>query len=198
MKKFYEYLAIIFTVFLADCFSKVALLRFLCAKYCHVIDIYNPDSVLATNPINQVQGIIVPWEYIVGGDYGLSNFLRIQFVWNKGVSFSAFNNFLPVLLIIGTSLIIIWLLWYFIKKSASYERLPLAFIIGGALGNLFDRIRFGAVVDFIQFHIGNIWSFPAIFNVGDVFISLGVCLYFIRLFINRRRCLNNLKLTKDK
>ena len=92
---------------------------------------------------------------------------------------------MPILLIIGTSLIICWLLWYFFKKALSYERWPLAFIIGGALGNLVDRVRFGAVADFIQWHIGKWWDFPAIFNVGDIFISLGICLYLINLLINK-------------
>ena len=126
------------------------------------------------------------------GDYGLSNLFNIQFVWNKGVSFSAFNAFMPIVLIILTAMIIAYLLWYLFKKSVGYERLPLAFIIGGALGNLVDRIRFGAVADFIQWHIGGLWTFPAIFNVGDVFITFGVIVYLVNLFINRRRCMRNI------
>ena len=75
----------------------------------------------------------------------------------------------------------------------NYERLPIAMIIGGALGNLVDRIRFGAVADFIQWHIGGFWTFPAIFNIGDVFITFGVILYFINLILARRRCMHNVK-----
>jgi signal peptidase II len=79
------------------------------------------------------------------------------------------------------------------KRALSYERLPIAMIIGGAIGNLVDRVRFGAVADFIQWHIGGLWTFPAIFNVGDMFITFGVILYLINMFINRKKCIRNLK-----
>ena len=113
---------------------------------------------------------------------------NIQFVWNRGISFSAFNSVMPLILVFCTSLIIGYLCYYLIKRAAGYERFPIAMIIGGALGNLVDRIRFGAVVDFIQWHIGGLWTFPAIFNVGDIFITFGVILYFINLIKNRNRC----------
>ena len=76
--------------------------------------------------------------------------------------------------------------------------MPIAMIVGGALGNLADRIRFGAVVDFIQWHIGGLWRFPAVFNVGDIFITFGVILYLVNLFISRKRCLRNIKSIKEK
>ena len=58
-------------------------------------------------------------------------------------------------------------------------------VMGGALGNLFDRIYYSAVPDFIDFHINNFHWF--IFNVADIFISLGViCLIFVELFLNKR------------
>lgn len=187
MKKFLKYIAIILLVFAADFFSKQYLLNMFAHKYGSVI--YNPNSICAKCNIN---GVIASWNDIIGGDYGLSNFFNIHFIWNKGVSFSAFNFIMPLVLSIITALIIIWLFYYLFKKSINYERLPLAFIIGGALGNLADRVRFGAVADFIQWHIGGVWTFPAIFNVGDVFITFGVILYIINLFINRKKCLRNL------
>ena len=99
---------------------------------------------------------------------------------------------MPIVISILTAIIIFWLIYYLFKKSAVYERLPIAFIIGGALGNLADRLRFGAVADFIQWHIGGLWTFPAIFNVGDIFITFGVILYLVNMFINRKKCLKNL------
>ena len=90
------------------------------------------------------------------------------------------------------AIIIFGLLYYLFKKSQAYERLPIAFIIGGALGNLIDRLRFGAVADFILWHIGGLWTFPAIFNVGDVFITFGVILYLINMLIARKKCLKKL------
>ena len=182
MKKFLKYIAIIFVVFIADVITKMSLLGFLAAKYGNVV--YSPNTICAKC---HVEGIFVPWQYIIGGDYGISNLFNIQFVWNKGVSFSALNSVMPWILSFLTAIIIGYLCYYLFKKSANYERLPLAMIIGGAFGNLVDRIRFGAVADFIQWHIGKLWTFPAIFNVADIFITFGVCLYLINVFINRKR-----------
>lgn len=183
MKKFWKYIAIIFVVFAADFFSKHYLLHLLADKYGDVI--YNPNAICAKCHIN---GVIISWKDLIGGDYGLSNLFNIHFIWNKGVSFSAFNFMMPIVLGVITALIILWLFYYMIKKACSYEYLPLAFIIGGAIGNLADRMRFGAVADFIQWHIGGLWTFPAIFNIGDVFITFGVILYLVNMFINRKKC----------
>lgn len=187
-KMIIKYCSIILLCFAADFFSKKYLLDLLANKYGDVI--FNPDSICANCRIN---GVIASWRDIIGGDYGLSNLFNIHFVWNRGVSFSAFNFVMPILLAVLTTIIIVWLIWYLFKRAVNYERLPIAMIIGGALGNLCDRIRFGAVADFIQWHIGGLWTFPAIFNVGDMFITFGVCLYIINMLIQRKKCLNNLR-----
>ena len=183
MKKFLKYIAIILVVFATDFFSKQYILDLLSNKYGDII--YNPNSICAKCHIN---GVIISWHDLIGGDYGLSNLFNIHFVWNKGVSFSAFNSVMPVILSIVTALIILWLIYYMFKKACDYERLSLALIIGGAIGNLVDRIQYGAVADFIQWHIGGLWTFPAIFNVGDMFITFGVILYLINVFLNRKKC----------
>ena len=188
MKKFLKYIAIIIAVFVLDFITKASLLSFLAAKY--GLDVFNPNVICAKC---HIEGIFVPWQYIIGGDYGLSNLFNIQFVWNRGVSFSAFNNLMPVIISCLTSIIIAYLCYYLVKKANDYERMPIAMIVGGALGNLVDRIRFGAVADFIQWHIGGLWTFPAIFNIGDVFITFGVILYIINLFVARRHCINSIR-----
>ena len=187
MKKFFKYIAVIIAVFVADFLSKAYLLNFFANKWGD--SVYDPNLICAKCRIN---GIVASWADIIGGDYGLSNLFNIHFVWNRGVSFSAFNFVMPVILSVLMAIIIFGLLYYLFKKSQAYERLPLAFIIGGALGNLIDRIRFGAVADFIQWHIGGLWTFPAIFNVGDVFITFGVILYLINMLIARKKCLKKL------
>ena len=187
MKKYFKYIAVIITVFAADFFSKAYLLGFFANKWGD--SIYDPNVICAKCRIN---GIVASWGDLIGGDYGLSNLFNIHFIWNRGVSFSAFNFVMPIILSVLTALIVLWLLYYLFKKSDVYERMPLAMIIGGAFGNLVDRIRFGAVADFIQWHIGGLWTFPAILNVGDIFITFGVILYLINMFINRRKCLRNL------
>ena len=188
MKKFLKYIAIVVVVFLIDFLSKARLLTFLAATYGDMV--YDPNAICAKCTI---EGIFIPWKYILGGDYGLANLFNVHFVWNPGISFSVFNGVMPVIISCITAVIIAYLLYYLFKKSVVYERLPSAMIIGGAIGNLIDRIRFGAVVDFIQWHIGGWWTFPAIFNIGDIFITFGVILYLVNLFINRRRCINNIK-----
>ena len=188
MRRFIKYISVIIIVFMADFLSKAYLLKFFANKWGDAV--YDPNIICARCRIN---GIVASWKDLIGGDYGLSNLFNIHFIWNRGVSFSAFNFVMPIVLSILTAVIIFLLLYYLFKKSADYERLPLALIIGGALGNLVDRLRFGAVADFIQWHIGGLWTFPAIFNVGDVFITFGVCLYLINMFINRKKCISNLR-----
>jgi signal peptidase II len=182
MNKFLKYIAIILLVFAADFFSKQYLLNLLANKYGDII--FEPSAICGNCQIN---GVIISWQDLIGGDYGLSNLFNIFFVWNKGVSFSAFYFMMPIVLASITALIILWLLHYLIKKAKDYECMPLAFIIGGAIGNFVDRVRFGAVADFIQWHIGSLWTFPAIFNVGDMFITLGVILYLVNTLINRKK-----------
>ena len=69
-------------------------------------------------------------------------------------------------------------------KSDGFRKYSFLMIFGGALGNLYDRIFFKAVPDFVDFHIGNFHWF--IFNVADIFISLGIiCLIFDEMFFNK-------------
>ena len=117
----------------------------------------------------------------------LLNFLNIYFIWNEGIAFGLlnFNNDLIynsiTLLIILISLTILYLAF----KNRNYSGYYFAMILGGSLGNLYDRIKFSAVPDFIDIHIGNYHWF--IFNVADIFISLGIiCLIFVELFYNKK------------
>ena len=117
----------------------------------------------------------------------LLNFLNIYFIWNEGIAFGLlnFDNDLIynsiTLLIILISLTILYLAF----KNRNYTGYFFAMILGGSLGNLFDRIRFSAVPDFIDFHLGNFHWF--IFNIADIFISIGViCLILVELFYKKR------------
>jgi signal peptidase II len=121
----------------------------------------------------------------------VTNFFNVVFTWNPGTSFSLFRALgesAPIIIIFVTAFVIGFILYYLIRRADSYERMPLAFIAGGALGNLIDRVRFGAVVDFLDFHIGGA-HWPA-FNVADAFICVGVALYILNWFVARRRCIN--------
>lgn len=128
---------------------------------------------------------IIPMPYMMGQ---VTDFFNIVFTWNPGTSFSLFRSLgesAPIVIIIMTGIVIGILLHYLFNKAEKYEKVPVALIVGGALGNLIDRIRFGAVVDFLDFHIGGI-HWPA-FNIADTFIAVGVGLYIINWFIRRKK-----------
>ena len=103
-----------------------------------------------------------------------STYLNIVLIWNKGIAFGllSFNESYLYNIISLIIAIIIIVLVIMSLKSQGFKRYFLLIIVGGALGNLHDRIFFKAVPDFIDFHVGNFHWF--IFNVSDIFITLGV------------------------
>ena len=114
----------------------------------------------------------------------LSSFLTITLVWNKGISFGLFsNNAHSVAIFTVISLTIVGFLLYQLWKIPQHIIAihGLGLIIGGAIGNVIDRIRFGAVVDFIDAHIAD-YHWPA-FNVADSAICLGVFLLCLDSFL---------------
>ena len=120
-----------------------------------------------------------------------SKFLNISLIWNEGIAFGLlsfekdhFYNILTILI-----LIVVILILFMIFKSEGLKKYSLMMILGGALGNLYDRIFFGAVPDFIDFHVGNFHWF--IFNVSDIFITLGViCMITLELIVKNDKNIN--------
>ena len=116
-------------------------------------------------------------------DIYLSSYLNIYLIWNKGIAFglltfdqSIFYNFISLLIAFLTFVILI-----LIVKTRDFRVYFYLLILGGALGNLFDRVYYSAVPDFIDLHIQNFHWF--IFNVADIFISFGViCLILAEMF----------------
>tara|TARA_B110000196_G_scaffold288666_1_gene273786 strand:- start:2438 stop:2944 length:507 start_codon:yes stop_codon:yes gene_type:complete len=119
-------------------------------------------------------------------DIYLTSYLNLNLIWNKGIAFGLFSfdeNFIYNLLSLLIISIIIVILIMIIKNDG-FKRYCLILIMGGALGNLFDRIYFSAVPDFIDLHIKNFHWF--IFNVADIFITVGViCLIYVEIFFNK-------------
>ena len=116
-----------------------------------------------------------------------SKFLNINLVWNEGIAFGLLSfdknhlyNLLTILIIV-----LIIIIFFMILKSKGLKKYSLLMVLGGALGNLYDRIYFKAVPDFIDFHIGNFHWF--IFNVSDIFISLGVLFLISLELINNKK-----------
>lgn len=116
----------------------------------------------------------------------ITNFFNMVMVWNRGISFGFLGysgNWMVWFLILLTTGIV-GFLFYMIKQTKnSYMIVAISLIIGGALGNIWDRLRFGAVADFLDFHYSG-WHFPA-FNVADACINVGVILYLIIGFLRK-------------
>ena len=122
----------------------------------------------------------------LGSDIFNSTYLNIELIWNKGIAFGllSFNESYLYNIISLIIAIIIIVLIIISSKNQGFKRYSLLMIVGGALGNLHDRIFFNAVPDFIDFHIGNFHWF--IFNVSDIFITLGVIsMIVLELFDNK-------------
>ena len=152
---FYFNLTIIFVIFILDRLSKL---------YVIYLDKINTSSEIFS-----------------------SKFLNIYLIWNEGIAFGLLSfekdnlyNILTALIII-----IILVLFFLITRSTGIKKYSLTMIIGGALGNVFDRIYYKAVPDFIDFHVGNFHWF--IFNTADIFITIGVFLMiFLELIDNNK------------
>ena len=107
-------------------------------------------------------------------DFYIFSFLNFYLVWNTGIGFGLASTEANTIYHIITAVIVlvnIGLIYFLIKSKGIYEYL-IAIIVGGSLGNLFDRVYYYAVPDFIDLHLGNYHWF--IFNVADIFISVGI------------------------
>ena len=117
----------------------------------------------------------------------VTSFLNFNLVWNSGIAFGLFSfneqfyyNILTLIIILITFVVL-----FFAIKSSRVEKIGFSMIFGGSLGNIFDRLYYSAVVDFIDFHINNIHWF--IFNIADIFISLGVIILITIEFFGRKK-----------
>ena len=104
----------------------------------------------------------------------INNYLNLSLVFNTGIGFGLFslNNELYYNMLSILIFLIILVLIYLMFKSKTSEKIFFSLIIGGAIGNLYDRIIYKAVPDFIDFHIKEFHWFT--FNIADIFISLGI------------------------
>jgi signal peptidase II len=113
---------------------------------------------------------------------GLHENFALVMAWNRGVSFSMFAHsaaWMPYVLVVMALVISAILVRLGLKSEQRLERVGYAMVVGGALGNAVDRLRFGAVADFFYAHIGTL-GWPA-FNVADMAICLGVGLLLLAM-----------------
>ena len=112
----------------------------------------------------------------------LNDFLNFDLIWNTGIGFGIFSSnsqFIYNLFSFLIFLVIIFLISYLIR-SDKIEKLIFSIILGGAIGNFYDRLVYKAVPDFIDIHFANFHWFT--FNVADIFITLGVIIYLFKGF----------------
>lgn len=121
------------------------------------------------------------------GSINLLPVLSLTWVENRGVSMGllqADGAKERWILTAVTALIAAGVAWWMRKETNRIDILALALVLGGALGNIVDRVRFGYVVDFVHVHVGT-WSFY-VFNVADAAITIGVAILLLRAFFERK------------
>ena len=154
-RTFFFNLSIVIIIFIIDRISKI-----------HVINLFNT--------LNDHQIFITP-------------FLNLYLIWNEGIAFGLLSfeskeiyNFITFFIVIINIIIV-----YIIFKINDIRRYFFLIILGGSLGNLFDRFLYNAVPDFIDFHIGDLHWF--IFNPADIFITIGVFCLILDEFIFKNK-----------
>lgn len=131
---------------------------------------------LVLNHLNFGQPVVIfPWlnmllDYNTGASFG---FLNQAGGWQSG--------FFATVALVVSLIIFIWL--YRLPANQAWTAAGLSFVLGGALGNLIDRIRFGHVIDFISVHFGN-WHF-AVFNIADSAITVGAILMILSVLLKK-------------
>ncbi len=115
----------------------------------------------------------------------INNFFNLTLVFNHGAAFSILSEAggWQKWLFIIMSIIIVSILVILLKIDNDENKIALSLIIGGALGNLFDRITYGYVIDFLEFHYQNFY-WP-IFNFADITISIGIIMLIYSLFCKK-------------
>ena len=117
-----------------------------------------------------------------------SKFFNIQLIWNDGIAFGllAFNENFYYNTLTSIIVLVTLVVFFFMIRTKGIEKCCFMMILGGSLGNIFDRLYYSAVPDFIDIHYQNFHWF--IFNVADIFITSGVLLLiFLELFLKKNK-----------
>ena len=121
-------------------------------------------------------------------DMYLTEYLNLYLIWNKGIAFGLLSfdeNFLYTLISLIIAIVTAIILIIAMKENG-IKRYSLIVVFSGSIGNLFDRVYYKAVPDFIDLHVNNFHWF--IFNVADIFITIGViCLIYDEVFLNNKK-----------
>ena len=139
--------------------------------------------------VDQATKLLVLARFAHGESLPVTPFFNLVLVYNKGAAFSflagaqGWQTPLLIAIAIGAIAIVSWMLWR--NPARLMLDVGLTLILGGAIGNLIDRVAYGQVVDFLLFHLYG-WSYPA-FNVADSAITVGAALLIIESFLPGKR-----------
>lgn len=145
-------------------------------------------SITILFSLDRLSKILILHEYQIDRNFNIeiTKFLNFNLVWNEGIAFGllANNNDIIYNLITFIIIIIILILFYLSLIEKTKKRYFFILICSGGLGNLYDRLSFGAVIDFIDIHFKNFHWF--IFNVADIMVTIGVSsLILIEFFLSK-------------
>ncbi len=150
-------------IFLFDQLSKLIIVEW----------VFRPDGVTQTPYFTRQLIEVLP-------------FFQLRLAWNTGISFSLFNSgesATIAILIVVQLCIVALLLWHLKQTETRLLAVGIGFIVGGAIGNIADRLHYGAVVDFLDFHAAG-YHFPT-FNLADTCITVGVGFWLLDAFLTR-------------
>lgn len=144
---------------------------FLIILFCVFLDRYTKNEVI----INFSENV-----------FFINNYINIDLIWNTGIGFGFLSTESSLIYNLVSALVgvVIVILCYFIIISEFSDKLIYAIIIGGAIGNFYDRLIFNAVPDFIDLHYDRYHWFT--FNVADIFITLGIIIFLINEFLKNK------------
>jgi len=149
----------------------------------------NTLFIISLFTIDRISKLIIIGLSEPSGELNISvtTFLNFNLIWNEGIAFGLFSfdekiyyNLLTLVIIIITIIII-----FFMLKTKGYEKKGFLLIIGGSFGNIFDRVYYSSVPDFIDIYFNNYHWF--IFNVADIFITSGVILLISLEIFSKKR-----------
>ena len=152
------------------------------------IDLYSFFIIIITFAIDRLSKVyVIKLIQSQDGEIFIFDFLNLTLNWNTGIAFGLLSSNANLLyhLISALILLIIIYLIYLMAISDNFGKIVISLIIGGAVGNLYDRLTYFAVPDFIDFHIENYHWFT--FNIADVFISLGIFGMILKEFIFKKK-----------
>ena len=171
------FIGVLIAVFVvaADQFSKWFILE----------EIFRPALLEQGAEISDRSIPFIEWLQMPGGIFPpvsleIFSFLNFSMLWNTGISFGFLSDGAmggPMALILLAGVITLFFTIWMVRSREWLEVIPLAIVIGGAVGNVIDRLRFGAVADFLDVHYAG-WHFPT-FNIADACISIGIAILIL-------------------